>query len=427
LRPLARLGVLALLCGPSAHAELSDRHELVLTFEQNLTDIDSPLGAWTDGGFGKLRYADSGSHAQSSRLSLEYTGQLTEQLFARTVVDVLDDADQAVGATEAYLEWRRLPRRLMRNRFRFGAFYPAFSLENADVAWESPYTRSFSAINAWLGEEVRSIGSEWSMRRPIGGPGSPQSIGTLAGIFVGNDPAGTLLFWRGFSLHDRQTRLSERLPLPPLVFARPSGPDIRIERRLDPIAEIDDKPGYYAGLSWSYGRRAELALAVWDNRADPYAFRDGQWGWDTRFTHLAMQFSLPGDIAFIAQKLMGDTDWLTFVTPDGAMTPATEFVTDEIDASFLLLSKTIGDRHRVSVRFDDFYVYRPGGLESDEGTASTVAYRLAVSPRLELQLEWLKIRSERDAWPLFYALGSDEATETQVQLGFRYTLFDSTH
>jgi hypothetical protein len=411
----------------ATHAELSDRHELVLTFDQNLTDIESPLGAWTDGGFGKLRYAEGGTHAQSSRVSIEYTGQLTDQLFARTVVDVIDDAEQALGATEAYLEWRRLPRSATRHRFRFGAFYPAFSLENGDVAWDSPYTRSFSAINSWLGEEVRAIGSEWSMRRPIGGPGSPQSVGALAGIFVGNDPAGTLLFWRGFSLHDRQTRLSERLPLPPLVFANMGGPDTRIERRLDPIAEIDDEPGYYAGLSWSYGQRAELSLAVWDNRADPYAFRDGQWGWGTRFTHVGMQFSLPGDIALIAQKLTGDTDWLTFVTPDGAMTPATEFVTDDIDASFLLLSKAIGDRHRVSVRFDDFYVYRPGGLESDEGTASTVAYRLAVSPRLGLQLEWLTIRSERDAWPLFYALASNKATERQVQLGFRYTLFDSTH
>ena len=63
---------------------------------------------------------------------------------------------------------------------------------------------------------IRPIGAEWSMRRRFGYAGSPHELGAFAAPFYGNDPGGTLLFWRGWALHDRQTRLNDRLPMPPL-------------------------------------------------------------------------------------------------------------------------------------------------------------------------------------------------------------------
>jgi hypothetical protein len=421
------LCVCALLGSQALSAELADRHELSITIDWKLTATDSTLGAWTDGGYGKLRYDTRGAARDATRLAIDYTGQISTELFAHAVLDYIDDADTTTGLTEAYLEWRPLPSGMNRHRFRFGAFYPPLSFENTDLAWDSPYTNSFSASNSWLGEEIRPIGVEWRLGRPIGSPASPQEAGTFAGLFYGNDTAATLLFWRGWSLHNRQTRLNERLPLPALIFPGPGGgPDIVVERQLDPIAEIDDRPGVYFGGEWRYARRAKLSLTYWDNRADPTTFRNRQWSWRTRFWNFSAQISLPGDIGLITQHMRGDTDWLIYVTDDGAMTPLTTLAADEFDTSFVLISKSVGNRHRVSLRRDAFKMWRPGRLNIDRGSARTLAYRYAVNPRLELQLEWLEIESSRDLWPIFYGRAASSDSESQLQLGLRWILFDST-
>ena len=137
------LNRLVLICAPAlfaaqvAAAELSDRHELKIALDWNLTETTSGLGAWPDGGFGKLRHDSSGSDYGWTRLALDYKGHITPTLFGRVVMDVINDAIDTAGPTEAYLEWRPLPSGLIRNRLRFGAFYPAFSMENSGFAWES--------------------------------------------------------------------------------------------------------------------------------------------------------------------------------------------------------------------------------------------------------------------------------------------------
>jgi hypothetical protein len=228
-------------------------------------------------------------------------------------------------------------------------------------------------------------------------------------------------------VHDRQTRLNERLRLPSLVFqGAGSAPDIVIERKLDPIAEIDDRPGYFAGAEWRYARRAKLSLAFWDNRADPEAFRDGQWSWGTRFWHIAAQISLPGDFGLIAQHMRGDTDWLINVNGDGTRTARTALATDEFEASFLLISKSFGSRQRISLRRDSFDLWRPGQLEVDRGNAATASYAYSVNSRIKLQLEWMEIESSRDLWPILYRQAASQQKESQVQLGIRWIIFDST-
>jgi len=421
----ATIAALLALLSQAALAELGSRHDLRIELDWTALDADSTLGAWPDGGFGKLRYAAKDTDA--TRLALEYSGRIAPQLFAHAVLDAIEDAEQHVGLTEAYLEWRPLPSGANRHRYRFGAFYPAFSLENAGFAWESPYSRSFSAINAWLGEEIRPVGADWRLSRSLGGPGSPHELEASAGVFYGNDPAATLLFWRGWSVHDRQTRLNERLPLPPLILPDPNaGADRVITRRLDPIAEIDDRPGVVTSLGWSYAKRARVSLGFYDNRADPYAFRNGQWAWATRFRHIGAQLELPARFGLVAQFMQGDTDWLVNVRADGQMTPETELYTDDFEASFVLLSRPIGERHRLSLRRDDFSLVRPGMLVVDDGSATTLAYRYAVNRNLSLELEWLQIDSRRDLWPYFYGQDRTGFDENLIQLGFRYVLFDST-
>lgn len=405
-----------------AVAELSDRHQFTVGLEWSITNADSRLVPWTEGGPGKLRYDTSESLTESTRLFVDYNGQIAPQFYAHVVLDYLDDNNTA-GLTEAYVEWRPLPSSPMRHRFRFGAFYPAVSFENPALAWDSPYSNSFSAMNAWLGEEIRPIGLEWNISRRLGAAASPHEISASTALFYGNDTAGTLLFWRGWSVHDRQTRLNERLPLPTLVFPLPGdAPAIEVPRTLDPMAEIDHEPGISITGEWRYARRAQLALGFWDNRADATRFRDGQWAWGTRFWHLSAQFTLPGDVGLIAQRMRGDTDWLIQVTPTGQLTPQSQLATDEFDTSYLLVSKTIGERHRLTLRRDYFDIWRPGELEVDKGYATAIGWRYAPGDRLNLQVEWLEIESRRDLWPAFY-LQQDGHTESLLQLSVNAVLF----
>ena len=195
-------------------------------------------------------------------------------LSATVIADYQSDASPGLDVTEAYMDWRPIPKSENQQQIRFGAFYPPLSRENADLGWQSPFTYSYSAINTWLGEEVRPIGVEWSLHRRLGFAGSPHELRAFASAFYGNDPAGTLLFWRGWSLHDRQTRLGDTLPMPPSPIFDFTGSVVgHAPQSVQPIDEIDHRPGAYAGVEWSYARRVLVQLARYDNRADPYAYR----------------------------------------------------------------------------------------------------------------------------------------------------------
>ena len=116
----------------------------------------------------------------------------------------------------------------------------------------------------------------------------------FAAGFYGNDPAGTLLFWRGWSLHDRQTRLHDRLHIPDLPVWRSGAVVGTAPNSVAPFGETDDRPGAYAGIEWRYARRVLAQFARYDNRADPYSFEDTQWGWRTAFDHFAVQLLRTG-------------------------------------------------------------------------------------------------------------------------------------
>lgn len=399
-----------------------DRHAWTFDVAVGYPATSTDLDPWIERGNGKLRFGDDGGLA-GNYFAAEYRGRITDTLRVKTVLDYADDASSGVDITEALLEWRPVPKSVNQHTFRFGAFYPPFSLENSDVAWASPFSTSWSTINTWLGEEIRPLGAEWRVRRRLGFAGSPHELGGFVAGFYGNDPAGTLLFWRGFALHDRQTRLNDELPMPPMPVFGAGGTVVGLrDQSVEPIEEIDDEPGYYAGVEWRYARRALVQLAFYDNRADPESFRDGQWGWDTSFSHVSTQVDLPAGFGLMAQHMAGATYWLIAVTPTGLRTPATQLVDDEFDASFLMLTKRLATPHRVSVRYDRFDFEREAmNMTIDSGDAWTVAYEYEATSSLALAFEWLTIESTRDLWPMFYGLPPD-ATEQQFRLRVNYRL-----
>lgn len=396
------IAVLTVACATPLIAAADGRHQWTVDVAVGLSSSSSDFGSFTDGNLGKLRFAD-GTGFGATRLFAEYRGRLAPTLWARVSADYVDDASPGVDVTEAYLEWRPIPHSPLRQRWRLGAFHPPLSLENGERGWRSPYTLSFSAINSWLGEEIRPFGLEWSFRRSLGPRGSPHELGAFAGAFYGNDPAGTLLFWRGFALHDRQSRLGDELPLAPApVFDQGVIVGHR-SQSFEPFAEIDHRPGYYGGVEWRYARRALLKLAMYDNRADPFAFSGGQWGWNTRFAVLAAQFELSDSVGLVTEWMSGDTRWLIATTTSGMMTPAAELVHDEFDAVFVLLTKSLGGTHRLTLRYDDFRYSRTPEETFDSGHAWTIGYRYDTGDRLTLSLEGVLIDSERDLWTDFYA------------------------
>jgi len=422
----ATTALLGVACvGAAVAAEPSDRHQWRIEVDGGYVGVDSPLGSWPSGGLGKLRYDESDDHLNAMRVFAQYRGRITPTLSTTVIADYVDDGSAGLDLTEAFLDWRPIPKSPIQQQVRFGAFYPPLSLENGEAGWQSPFTYSYSAINTWLGEEIRPIGAEWSMRRRLGAVGSPQQLRAFAAGFYGNDPAGTLLFWRGWSLHDRQTRLNDKLNIPPMPVFNFSGVQTGTRpHTLEPFEEIDHEPGAYAGLEWRYAKRALVQLAYYDNRADPYAFADGQWAWDTAFTHLGMQFQLPGEIGLIAQWMSGATDWIVGARPNGTLSPVAELVEDYFESKFLMLTRVVHGAHRLSLRYDDFEIVRdepPPALRADGGHAWTVGYRYEQSARFTAGVEWLEITSQRDLWPMFYSLPY-EATESQlrVQVSFNY-------
>jgi hypothetical protein len=393
----------------------SDRHELFFDASAGYVSASTRLDSWTDGGFSKLRHAEDGLEA--FRLFGEYHGRIAPTLRARIVADYVDDASGGVDLTEAVVDWRPIPRSRNQQQVRFGAFYPPFSLENGDRGWESPFTYSYSAINTWIGEEIRPIGAEWSWRRRLEGFRSNHELRAFASGFYGNDPAGTLLFWRGWSLHDRQSRLNDELSMPPRPFST-------APQRLEPFMETDHRPGMYAGVEWRYARRALVQVARYDNRADPFSFRGGQWGWGTDFDHVAVQVSLPARLGLIAQTMSGTTEWLTAALPNGTRMPISEHVHDELESTFVMLTRTLRANQRLSLRYDTFAFERPAAdpaLYSDDGDAWTLSYRFDATERFSGGIEWLRVDSSRDVLPMFYATPAAHS-ETQLRLQFSYRL-----
>jgi hypothetical protein len=399
----------------SAQSDRSDRNELYVGASAGYVSASTDLNSWTEGGFSKLRYTDDGFEA--FRLFAEYHGRITPTLRARVVADYVDDASGGIDLTEAVLDWRPIPRSRNQQQVRFGAFYPPFSLENGDRGWQSPFTYSSSAINTWIGEEIRPIGAEWSLRRRLAGHLSNHELRAFASGFYGNDPAGTLLFWRGWSLHDRQSRLNDELLMIPRPFTTEP-------QTLEPFMETDHRPGMYAGAEWRYGRRALVQFARYDNRGDPFSFRDGQWGWGTDFDHLAVQISLPAELGLIVQSMAGTTEWLTAALPDGTRMPISEHVHDEFASTFLMLTRKLGANQRLAVRYDTFAFERPGAVPEfygDEGDAWTLSYRYDATQRFSGGIEWLRIDSTRDLKPMFYNLPAEQS-EDQIRLQFSYRL-----
>lgn len=290
-------------------------------------------------------------------------------------------------------------------------------MENTGFAWTSPYTLTSSAINSWIGEELKTIGGEATAFYQA----NDIELGVTGAILTFNDPTGTLLAWRGWSFNDRETGLFDQLRLAKIRITRPTGALFLQAPTDNPFDEIDNRIGYYVSGSAAHTDYGTLQAMWYDNRANDKALKDGQWAWYTKFWSLGYKVELPGEIDFLAQAMKGDTTTVTIKPPTGPI------VYTEFWSAYALLSKGWG-RNRVSFRVDRFGATdadRFPDRNNEHGTGLTFSYIYRPLENHRLTLEVLNVTSKR---PERAYLGLPvRANETLFQASYRiffgYNLF----
>lgn len=412
---------LVLQAGLATGAEGDDRHVIEGAVDVSAISVSSPFTTWLDEGQGKLRFDEDDGPLEFSRAFLEYRGRLAPTLVAHGVLNIQDTKDQLLDLTEAYLEWRPVPRTPWRVRSRVGAFYPRLSLENVSAGWSSPYLLSSSAINTWIGEELRTVGGELRASRTLPDLPLAPEVSLEAAVFYANDPTGALLNTRGWSIGDRQTGITSALPLPAVPAIEPWIPVERAPDGFEPFQEIDHRAGYYVGAEWRAGESFRIKFVHYDNHGDPEAEKNEEYAWDTSFDHVGVEFVLPGDVGVIGQ-------WLDGKTQAGEDLGPWRVWDSGFDARFLLVTRAFG-RHRLSARYDDFDVQPINDPDKytnrDHGYAWTAGWLYEWSEHVRLGAEYLAIATEhcetlQCAW-VFNGLPRT-SRQNQLQLSLRWRL-----
>ncbi|MEI7710991.1 MAG: hypothetical protein WCI94_06135 [Rhodospirillales bacterium] len=351
-----------------------------------------------DGGLGKFRWGDGGGSPVIPDLGgavLRGSILLTPEL--RAVAEIRYDPRQktALDVLDAYLRWRPISTGNWRWTGKIGAFYAPISLENTGIGWTTEWTITPSAINGWIGQELRTIGAESTLEWR-GEVDRFELVGALFGL---NEPAGETIDSYGWTFNDRPTGLLDHLRIPE-----------RVQSYSHEFRQFDHSVGYYAGLAWDRPDFGRLALLYYDNLADPKAHDSYEFNWRTEFWSLGYSTEI-GPIVVLAQALGGST----------TIAPAPSFVSRTDFWSYYVLAGIEHGAWRYAIRFDQFGTTgnQPGsGVKADErGIAGTVAVTWTPRKGISLVGEVLTVDYNR---PLRATIGkAAHATETQAQIALR--------
>ena len=379
-----------MVLGPTARTD--DRFKFNVVLDGRLLTTP-PSVSFLDGGLGKTRYgheprAVEAKLAQAAVLGrVELRPDLSIRVHAN--VDAEHNFKRRADLVEGVIRYNPAIGDTASLDVRAGIFFPTVSLENTDMAWLSPYTITFSAINSWIGEEVRSLGAEAGPSFRI----NEAQLRLFGSIMRGNDPNGTLLAWRGFALHDRVSGFSDRLPLPALAsFHLPTlFPDQ--PGHVQPMREVDRKWTWSTGLSLTHPKYRIKALYQ-PQTANPAAFDGEQYAWRTGYWALSASRSV-GPVEFLAQGLDGETRM-------GLVTGGRNAIIAKFQAAYVMASWADSEttRHRVTARYDLFRVrdmddFRIEDPNDETGSAWTFAYAFAPANHHRITAEVVRIDSTR--------------------------------
>ncbi|MBS0479161.1 MAG: hypothetical protein JSR79_07675 [Proteobacteria bacterium] len=347
--------------------------------------------SWLDDGYGKTRF-DTDSARRGFRIEpqavegdLIWTPRFSWAVSGTVVATAQQGQDNAVDLSEAFLSYKPLLGGGAKLTVRAGLFWPPVSLEHTGAGWRVRDTITPSAINGWIGDEVKVGAVEAQLTRPVGGG----RLSATVAVFGLNDTAGTLLAFRGWALHDEKAVAFGLQPLPPLnAFMRyVQAPKTR------PVIELDNRPGFYAKLDWAPAAWLDLQAFHYDNRGDPEAVTPTlQWGWRTRFDNLSAALAF-GDWQVKTQGMAGKT--LMGFPDNGRLWVDTTF-----RAGYVMATRNFA-KGSASFRVEAFGVTSMGsklGRDwSESGWALTAAGRRDIGRILSVLVEASHVDSRKDA------------------------------
>ena len=394
--------------------DLFSARTLEVNGDLRLAAVDGEKG-WVDGGFGKLRSGSDGDvrvRPQLGNLDLVWQPQLTWSLGA-TIVGALHGGQRTeAGLSQAYLTFK--PMRGAKTGFsaRAGLMWPPLSLEHEGADWHVRYSITPSAINSWIGEEVRPVAVEGTIAARLG----DHQLRATAAIMAANDTSATLLTFRGWALHDRTTLAFHRQPLPPLDGELAEYQAPFTHPLIDLHSGFAHRPGYYAKLGWQLPAPVRVELFRYDNRANPEVVNDDlEWGWHTRFDNLGVVARPGANIEIRGQAMTGRTR-MGYVE-DGA-----RWIDNRFRAAFLLVSRPFG-LVGIAVRADVFGTRNKGSLageEYDESGWSALIAGKREWGRLTGLVELLHVSSRREDREESGLAPRQRQTQAQAELRMRW-------
>ena len=351
--------------------------------------------SWLDEGFGKL--GTSGDESGDLRVlpMLSEANLIWQPRFgwalSGTVVGTFQGGERnEAGLSEAYLTYKPMRGANTHVSARAGLMWPPVSLEHEGADWHVRDTITPSAINSWIGEEVRPVALEATVGTSFG---EQKLTGTVA-IFAANDTAGTLLSFRGWALHNRRTLAFNAQPLPPFEPDDVGYQAPYTHPLLDVNGGFASRPGYYAKLTWQPPVPVRIELFRYDNRADPeWVDEDMEWGWRTHFNHLGIAAEFSG-LQVKAQAITGRTRMGFEEPPLGR-----RWIDMRFRSAFLLVTHPVGSGS-VAGRIEAFETHHRGSWWDDEyddsGWSATIAGRRRWGPVTAL-IELIHVSSDNDS------------------------------
>jgi hypothetical protein len=369
--------------------------------------------SWLKGGYGKARYGGDRNGDALGRIEIGEAGLVWHPRFSQLVgamvhLEYEPGAEHAIDIVESYLTFKTPPESALRLSGRAGVFYPPVSLEHDPFAWTVDHSITPSAINTWIGEEVKVAGVEGTVRHAFG----PGDLSFTASAFEADDTAGTLLAFRGWALHDQEATVFGRFSIPAVAPNRQAFFSFQ-DPYTKSMDEIDGRVGFYGQLAYAGSNGFSLSVTHYDNAGNRLALDGMQWGWATRFTNFGASFKPASQATILAQYLTGETR-------TGWAMP--QVVIDANFSSFYLLGAWDFGPAELTARYDDFRVEDQSFVlldnENETGSAFTLALGRQLTRHLLGRLELMRIDSDR---PQRADAGLDpEDRQTVFQTSVRY-------
>ncbi len=346
--------------------------------------------SWLEGGWGRLEASGGRDDVMGvAQIGADWTPSKFFDVHVSGAArrDPEEMGGSSAGVVEAYVD-AHASFGLDDVQLRAGQFFLPTSRENKDALWASPYTINFSALNTWIGEEVRPVGVDLQWRHTTG---LGHTITAGATAFQRNDTMGALLGWRGWSVGSRLTTYGEVLPLPPLASLQTFFFRQRDDGTKPFGTDLDGITGYSARLRYALPPRATIQYAYVDNRGDRELYR-GEYSWATHFHLVSAEIGDPDSFVVAAEYMRGSTGMGIFEA----------FVQADFYATYLLVSEKHG-KNRWSARLDLFDTeekdFSPAESNDEHGRSWTLTWMYDLPKNVRLATEFTQMSGNRVGTP----------------------------